>query len=113
MLGRDEVLDQASVFIVDFASYDHDRFDETLAAVEEATVFITNHPEEARAMFMASHVDLDDELNRVAFDLTIPRFAKRPAALDAGRYDRFGAFLKDKGLLDAVPPVESYNIVVR
>ena len=36
--GRDEVLDQASVFMVDFASYDHDRFDETLAAVEEASI---------------------------------------------------------------------------
>ena len=84
-----------------------------LAAIEEATVFITNHPEEAKAMFMQSHVDLDDELNRVAFDLTLPRFAKRPAALDAGRYDRFAAFLVEKGLLDTVPPVESYTIVVR
>jgi putative hydroxymethylpyrimidine transport system substrate-binding protein len=84
-----------------------------LAAIEEATVFITNHPEEAKAMFMKSHIDLDDELNRVAFDLTLPRFAKRPAALDAGRYDRFAAFLVAKGLLDTVPPVESYAIVVR
>jgi putative hydroxymethylpyrimidine transport system substrate-binding protein len=84
-----------------------------LAAIEEATVFITNHPEEAKAMFMKSHVDLDDELNRIAFDLTLPRFAKRPAALDAGRYDRFAEFLKEKGLLDTVPSVESYAIVVR
>lgn len=36
--GRDEVLEQASAFVVDFASYDHDRFDETLAAVEEASI---------------------------------------------------------------------------
>lgn len=36
--GRDEVLDQAGAFIIDFASYDHDRFDETLAAVEEASI---------------------------------------------------------------------------
>jgi putative hydroxymethylpyrimidine transport system substrate-binding protein len=64
-------------------------------------------------MFMKSHVDLDDELNRRAFDLTLPRFAKRPAALDAGRYDRFAEFLKEKGLLDTVPPVESYAVVVR
>jgi putative hydroxymethylpyrimidine transport system substrate-binding protein len=92
---------------------DDPRLPRFLAAIEEATVFITNHPAEARAMFMASHVDLDDELNRIAFDLTLPRFAKRPAALDAGRYDRFGAFLKDKGLLDTVPPVESYTTVVR
>jgi putative hydroxymethylpyrimidine transport system substrate-binding protein len=92
---------------------DDPRLARFLAAVEEATIFLTNHPEEARAMFMESHVDLDDELNRRAFDLTLPRFAKRPAALDAGRYDRFAEFLKAKGLLDVVPPVESYAIVVR
>jgi len=92
---------------------DDPRLPRFLAAVEEATIFLTNHPDEARAMFMKSHVDLDDELNRRAFDLTLPRFAKRPAALDAGRYDRFAEFLKEKGLLDTVPPVESYAVVVR
>ena len=92
---------------------DDPRLSRFLAAVEEATVFLTNHPDEARAMFMKSHVDLDDELNRRAFDLTLPRFAKRPAALDAGRYDRFAEFLKAKGLLDTIPPVDSYAIVVR
>jgi putative hydroxymethylpyrimidine transport system substrate-binding protein len=101
------------IYVTREALKDDPRLPRFLAAIEEATVFITNHPEEARAMFMASHVDLDDELNRVAFDLTIPRFAKRPAALDAGRYDRFGEFLKEKGLLETVPPIESYAIVVR
>lgn len=81
-----------------------------LTAVEEATIFLTNHPDEALQMFLKSHTDLDDELNRRAFALTLPRFAKRPAALDVGRYDRFAAFLKEKGLLDQVPPVESYAI---
>ena len=49
----------------------------------------------------------------VAFDLTLPRFAKRPAALDAGRYDRFAAFLKAKGLIDTVPPVDTYAYAPR
>jgi putative hydroxymethylpyrimidine transport system substrate-binding protein len=101
------------IYVTREALKDDPRLPRFLAAIEEATVFITNHPEEARAMFMASHVDLDDELNRVAFDLTLPRFAKRPAALDAGRYDRFAAFLKEKGLLETIPPVESYTAVVR
>ena len=101
------------IYVTREALRDDPRLPRFLAAIEEATVFITNHPDESRAMFMASHVDLDDELNRVAFDLTIPRFAKRPAALDAGRYDRFGEFLKEKGLLETVPPVESYNVIVR
>lgn len=35
---RREVLDVAATFIVDFSSYDHDRFDETLAAVEAASI---------------------------------------------------------------------------
>jgi putative hydroxymethylpyrimidine transport system substrate-binding protein len=92
---------------------DDPRLPRFLAAVEAATIFLTNHPEEALQMFIKSHTDLDDELNRRSFALTVPRFAKRPAALDVGRYDRFAAFLKEKGLIDAVPPIDSYAIAPR
>lgn len=84
-----------------------------VAATEEATIFMTNHPEEAWAIFVKAHPDLDDRLNRTAFFDTLPRFAKRPAALDPGRYDRFAAFLKERGLIDTIPPVESYAIAPR
>lgn len=81
-----------------------------LHAIEDATIFLTNHPEEALAMFIKAHNDLGDELNRRSFMLTLPRFAKRPAALDVGRYDRFAAFLTEKGLIDKVPDIASYAI---
>jgi putative hydroxymethylpyrimidine transport system substrate-binding protein len=81
------------------------RFD---AAVEAATIFLTNHPDEALAMFLKAHPDLDDAINRAQFAATLPRFAKRPAALDRGRYDRFAVFIKGKGLIDVIPAVESY-----
>ncbi|MET4634492.1 ABC transporter substrate-binding protein [Kaistia defluvii] len=84
-----------------------------LAAVEDATIFLTNHPDEALAMFVKSHKELDDKLNRESFAATLPRFAKRPAALDIGRYDRFAAFMKARGLLDTVPPIDSYAIAPR
>ncbi|MCX5571319.1 ABC transporter substrate-binding protein [Kaistia nematophila] len=84
-----------------------------LAAVEDATIFLTNHPEEALAMFLKSHKDLDDQLNRDSFLATLPRFAKRPAALDIGRYDRFAEFMKARGLLDSIPPIDSYAIAPR
>jgi len=84
-----------------------------VAAVEEATIFMTNHPEEAWQIFVKAHPDLDDRLNRTAFFDTLPRFAKRPAALDPGRYDRFAAFLKDRGLIDTIPSVDSYAIAPR
>ncbi len=64
-------------------------------------------------MFMAAYPDLNDELNRRAFDLTLPRFAKRPAALDVGRYERFAEFLKAHGLIDKILPVDSYAVAPR
>ena len=90
---------------------DDPRLGRFLAAVQDATVFITNHPDEALAMFVKAHPDLDDELNRKAFYATLPRFAKRPAALDPAGYARFAGFMKDAGLIDTVPPVEDYAVV--
>lgn len=79
---------------------DKDKIGRFLAATEKATQFIINHPEESWAMFSATAKELQDELNRLAWRDTLPRFALRPAALDAGRYQRMEAFLKDAGLID-------------
>jgi putative hydroxymethylpyrimidine transport system substrate-binding protein len=81
-----------------------------LAAVEEATAFIEAHPDEALAMFLKAHTDLDDELNRRSFAATLPHFARHPGELDQGRYLGFAAFLKEKGLLDTVPPLDDFAI---
>jgi putative hydroxymethylpyrimidine transport system substrate-binding protein len=101
------------IYVTNSDLKDDPRLPRFLAAVEEATIFLTNHPEAALDMFVKAYPDLDDELNRRAFVDTLPRFAKRPAALDRGRYDRFAEFLKGEGLIDQVPAVESYNVVVR
>lgn len=84
-----------------------------LAALEEATLFLTNHPDEALGLFLKAYPDLDNPLNRQAFADTLPRFAKRPAALDRTRYDRFARFLKDAGLIETVPEFGSYTLVTR
>ncbi len=84
-----------------------------LAAVEEATIYLTNHPDDAWALFIKAYPDLDDELNRRAWADSLPRFAKRPAALDAGRYARFSQFMKDAGLIKSVKPVEDYAVELR
>ncbi|MCB1508567.1 MAG: ABC transporter substrate-binding protein, partial [Hyphomicrobiaceae bacterium] len=84
-----------------------------LEAVEAATIFLTNHPEEGWAAFIAARPDLDNALNRQAFADTLGRFAKRPAAMDDGRYQRFGAFLEARGLVETAPEVGSYTAVLR
>ena len=81
-----------------------------IAATEAATIYLTNHPEESWKLFLKGHPDLDNELNRRAFADTLPRFAKRPAALDKGRYERFAQFMKDSGLIKEVRPLGEYAI---
>lgn len=90
-----------------------DRLPRFLAAVETASVFLTNHPDEAWRLFVKAYPDLDDALNRQAFTDTLPRFAKRPAALDRGRYARFGAFMQQSGLIEAAPAVDDVAVEVR
>ncbi|WP_029076628.1 ABC transporter substrate-binding protein [Kaistia adipata] len=101
------------IYVTRNALRDDPRLPRFLAAVEEATIYLTNHPDEAQEVFVKSHRELDDQLNRDSFRATLPRFAKRPAALDVGRYERFAAFMKEKGLIDTIPPVDSYAIAPR
>ena len=84
-----------------------------LAAIEAATQFMINHQDEAWELFIKGRKDLDDELNRRAWRDTLPRFALRPSALDEGRYQRFAEFLKARGMIETIPPVESYAVEVR
>ena len=89
------------------------RYVRFLSAVEKATVYLTNHPQDSWEAFIAAYPNLDDELNRRAWGDTLPRFAKRPAALDAGRYQRFAEFLHENKLITSVPPVEDYTAELR
>jgi putative hydroxymethylpyrimidine transport system substrate-binding protein len=79
--------------------------------LEAATQYIVNHPEDAWETFRASDPKkLDNELNRRAWRDTVARFALRPAALDRGRYARFGAFLKARGLVKTLPQLKTYAV---
>lgn len=81
-----------------------------LQAVERGAIHLTNHPEESWELFIRAYPDLDDELNRQAWTDTLPRFAKRPMALDHARYERFGEFMEESGLIEAAPEVDTIAV---
>jgi putative hydroxymethylpyrimidine transport system substrate-binding protein len=89
------------------------RFPKFLAAVERATLYILNHPEEAHAAFTKGRPELNDELNRRAWADTLPRFSHSPAALDTARYARFAEFLKARGLIKEALPAEAYAVTLK
>ena len=87
-----------------------DRLRRFVDAVERGVQSIVNDPAGGWALFVEAYPDLDDELNRRAWRDTVARFALRPGALDTRRYERFAAFLADRGLIDTAPAVADYAV---
>jgi putative hydroxymethylpyrimidine transport system substrate-binding protein len=90
---------------------DHPAMRKFIDAIEAATQYIVNRPDDAWEIFRDSNPEkLDDELNRRAWRDTVARFALRPGAMDTVRYKRFGQFLKDRGLVGELPELETYAV---
>ncbi len=98
------------VFLARNDALSDERLRTFIDVTEDATIWLTNHPEEGWAHFIAAHPNLDNALNRQAWIDTLPRFAKRPGALDETRYRRFSEFMKTMGLIETVAPVDTYAI---
>lgn len=101
------------VFVAHNDRLDDPKLRTFLDVIEQATLWLTNHPNEAWEEFIAAHPDLNNELNKRAWHDTLPRFAKRPGALDSRRYNRFAEFMKQSGLIETVPPLETYAIELK
>lgn len=100
------------IYVANTETMDKDMIARFLAATEKATQFIVNHPEDSWTVFSGTSAELQDELNAKAWVDTLPRFALRPAALDAGRYATFESFLNEAGLIPSPNPVSTIAIDV-
>ena len=98
------------IFVANTESLDRPELRRFVIAVEQATHWLINHPDEAWEIFKGTAPELDDELNARAWRDTLPRLALSPAALDTGRYARFAEFLVKQGLIDEALPVGDYAV---
>ena len=99
------------VLVANANNVNDERFERFLTAVEEATVYTLNHPDESWDAFQAYKPDdLDNELNRRAWGDTLPRLALRPRALDNNSYIRMAEFLHEHGIIDKVQPLSDYAV---
>ncbi len=100
------------IYVANPVDLDTDLIARFLDATERATGYILNNPDRAWEIFAATASELQTELNTRAWADTWPRFATRPAAMDAGRYARFEAFLADRGATQGGLPVRELAIDV-
>ena len=100
------------IYVANPANMDADKIARFIGATELATQFIINNPEESWKVFSGTAKELQNELNERAWADTLPRFALRPAAFDAGRYQRFQHFLIESGLISEALPIDKIAIDV-
>lgn len=85
-----------------------------LTALEQATIYLINHPDQAWQDFVSYKPnELDNELNRLAWCDTLPRLTLRPRALDQNRYQKMAEFMQQQGLLKTVPKLADYAVELR
>ena len=100
------------IYVANSKNIDKEKIRKFLKATELATQFIINNPEESWKIFASTSKELDDQLNKMAWADTIPRFALRPPAFDAGRYLEFQDFLLQNKLINKVFPISKIAIDV-
>jgi putative hydroxymethylpyrimidine transport system substrate-binding protein len=89
------------------------RLPRLVAALERATAYLHNHPEESWAAFAKAHPDLADDQTREMWNLTVPRFAHSPGALDTTRYARMARFMADQKLVKEARPTADYAVALQ
>jgi putative hydroxymethylpyrimidine transport system substrate-binding protein len=79
-----------------------------LAAIAEATSWLSANSDEAWSLFARYGKEFDNPLNKLAWKDTLPLLAADPTALDRGRYETFAAFLVKRGLMKQAPATDTY-----
>ncbi len=100
------------IYVANPDKMDVDKIRRFIGATELATQFIINNPQQSWEIFSGTAKELQNELNKRAWGDTLARFALRPAAFDAGRYNRFQNFLIDSGLLLEAMPINKITVDV-
>ena len=84
-----------------------------LAVLKKGNDYLQAHPQETWKAFASSHPELNTELNRQAWQKSLPLFASDPAHLDTARYQAYEQFLFDNKLIKKITPVADYAVEIK
>jgi len=75
-----------------------------LRALARGIEYTVEHPDDAIRIFLSIHPDLDDALNRAAFEATVPLYARGARHDDQGVWETLSGYLASQGLLEEQVP---------
>ncbi|MBP2167259.1 putative hydroxymethylpyrimidine transport system substrate-binding protein [Erwinia toletana] len=101
------------IIVANKAEVNQPKIKKFLAALQKGARYLQAHPEQTWSSFASSHPELNTELNRRAWQKTLPLFARDPAQLDSARYQAYEQFLFDHKLIKKITPVSDYAIEIK
>lgn len=102
------------IFVANKAQLSESKLKAFLEAVSQANEYIQQNPQQAWQDFVSYKAkELDNELNKMAWQDTLAHFAKDPKALDVQRYEEMAKFMQDKGLIKQLPAVSEYAVELK
>ncbi|MDR5822468.1 ABC transporter substrate-binding protein [Caballeronia sp. LZ043] len=102
------------LIVISTRDHAHDaKVEKFVQAMSAGTAYIKAHPQEAWKLFIKHHADLDNTLNKTAWDTTVPLFAAEPGKFNKPRYQAYGQYMADNKLIGALKPVDDYGIEVK
>ena len=101
------------IFVANKNNLNDSRLAKFLTALQKGNIYLQKHPKESWLTFVKSHPELNDELNRRAWEVTLPYFAKNPKTFDAKSWLHFADFMKQNDLINKVYPIENYAITLK
>ena len=96
------------VYIVNDALAEPDVIEKFLSAVARGVKDITDDPKAGWESFIAYDAKLDNELNELAWEATVPLLATEPATVNRQTFARFATFLVANKLVSAMPTLQNY-----
>jgi len=86
------------IFVVNKDKVNDPRWKPFLAAVKQGQEYLQAHPKEMWDAFVLTYPELNNELNKRAWFVSLPYFAKDPEKIDQKKWDAFAAFMKKNQL---------------
>ena len=81
-----------------------------MKAIQQGEAYLQQHPQQSWLLFAKNHPEINNELNRQAWFMTLPDFAKNPNQFSTTQYNNFAQFMLNNKLITQFIPYNTYAV---
>lgn len=81
-----------------------------MQAIKEGTKYVKQHPKASWKLMLRHHPELNNELNKQAWRITLPYLDDHPLYLDKKRYNSFANWMLQHKLIHKILPLRYYAV---